>query len=150
VGQHYCLREAPLSPRPQQAHLPLLIGGGGERLLLRIVARHADEWNVFATPDVLRHKLAVLDRHCDAACRDPRQIRRSVVLDPPRDERSDGALLGRTLAAYADLGVDEVVIRDSLLRVYGPGLPGSLERFMTDIAAEFRQSNPQEVHHGHS
>jgi alkanesulfonate monooxygenase SsuD/methylene tetrahydromethanopterin reductase-like flavin-dependent oxidoreductase (luciferase family) len=136
-GAFYQLRDAPLSPKPLQARLPLLIGGGGERLLLRIVARHADEWNVFATPEVLRRKLEVLERHCDAAGRDPSRIKRSVVLDPPRDQRDDGALIERTLAAYAELGVDEVVIRDSLLRAYSPGLPGSIESFIC-VCSEFR------------
>lgn len=136
-GRYYCLQNAPLSPKPLQTRLPLLIGGGGERLLLRIVALHADEWNVFATPEVLRHKSEVLARHCEAVGRDPAQIRRSVVLDPPREQRDDVALIRSTLAAYAQFGVDEVVIRDSLLRVYGPGLPDSIEAFIGDVAAEY-------------
>jgi len=137
-GQHYQLQDAPLSPKPVQAHLPLLIGGGGEKRLLRIVARHADIWNVFATPEVLRHKLTILERHCEGAGRDPHTIKRSVVLDPPRDQRGDEALIERWLTGYAELGVDEVVIRDSLLRVYGPGLPGSIESFITATASDFR------------
>lgn len=137
-GNHYQLCNAPLSPKPVQARLPLLIGGGGERLLLRIVARHADEWNVFATPDTLRHKLGVLEGHCEAIGRDPAQIKRTVVLDPPRERRGDQALIARSLTDYATLGVDEVVIRDSLLRVYGPGLPASLESFLVATASEFR------------
>jgi F420-dependent oxidoreductase-like protein len=148
-GAYYRLHEAPLSPKPLQTRLPLLIGGGGERLLLRIVARHADEWNVFATPEVLRHKLKVLERHCDAAGRDPAQIKRSVVLDPPRELRGDVSLIQRRLEAYAELGVDEVVIRDSLLRVYGPSLPSAIERFMTQAATVFRPS-AKEVSHGRS
>jgi F420-dependent oxidoreductase-like protein len=135
-GRHYALRDALLSPKPAQARLPLLVGGGGERVLLRIVARHADEWNVFATPDVLRHKLEVLERHCETAGRDSSQIRRSVVLDPPRERRGDEALVRETLEGYAALGVDEVVIRDSLLRALGPGLPDALEAFM-DLAAPY-------------
>lgn len=137
TGRHYHLRDAPLSPKPIQRRLPLLIGGGGERLLLRIVARHADEWNVFAAPKLLRHKIGVLERHCDAAGRDPSQIKRSVVLDPPPGQRGNVDLIRRMLADYVELGVDEVVIRDSLLRVYGPGLPGSIESF-TCIYSEFR------------
>jgi F420-dependent oxidoreductase-like protein len=137
-GRFYRLRDAPLSPKPVQARLPLLIGGGGERLLLGIVARHADEWNVFATPEVLRAKLDVLERHCEAAGRDINQIKRTVVLDPPRDQRGDEALIHGRLAAYAALGVDEIVIRDSLLRASGPGLPGSIECFATRFAAQFR------------
>jgi F420-dependent oxidoreductase-like protein len=137
-GSHYCLRDAPLSPKPVHGLLPLLIGGGGERLLLRIVARHADEWNVFAAPDVLRHKLGILDRHCQAVGRDPSQIKRSVVLDPPREQRGDISLIQSWLEDYTELGVDEVVIRDSLLRAFDPSLRGAIEYFMTKVAAEFR------------
>ena len=137
-GRHYRLQDAPLSPKPLQARLPLMIGGGGERLLLGIVARHADEWNVFATPDVLRHKSEVLARHCEAVGRDPAQIRRTVVLDLPPDQRRDIDPIRHALAAYAKLGVDEVVIRDSLLRAFGCGLPDSIEAFITEIGTEFR------------
>ncbi len=70
--------------------------------------------------------------------RDPAQIKRTVVLDPPRDHRGDEALIQQRLAAYAQLGVDEVVIRDSLLRAYGPGLPDSIASFAIAIATEFR------------
>jgi alkanesulfonate monooxygenase SsuD/methylene tetrahydromethanopterin reductase-like flavin-dependent oxidoreductase (luciferase family) len=137
-GSHYCLHDAPLSPKPVQTRLPLLIGGGGERRLLRIVARHADVWNIFATPEVLSQKLTVLEQHCVAVGRDPSQIKRSVVLDPPREQRGDVALIRTCLEGYAELGVDEVVIRDSLLRVFGSGLPGAIESFITEVTTEFR------------
>jgi F420-dependent oxidoreductase-like protein len=137
-GRHYQLRDAPLSPKPLQPRLPLMIGGGGERLLLRIVARHADEWNVFAAPDLLRHKNDVLLRHCEAVGRDPSQIRRSVVLDLAPEDRGNEAVIHRTIEAYARLEVDEVVVRDSLLRAYACGLPRALEAFITRPAAEFR------------
>jgi alkanesulfonate monooxygenase SsuD/methylene tetrahydromethanopterin reductase-like flavin-dependent oxidoreductase (luciferase family) len=55
-----------------QNPLPLLIGGGGEKLTLKITARHADEWNVWGTPEILEHKMAVLDGHCADLGRDPK------------------------------------------------------------------------------
>jgi len=73
-GEHCAVRDAALWPKPIQARLPILIGGGGERKTLRIVARHADLWNGFGTPDVLRRKLGILHEHCVAVSRDPANI----------------------------------------------------------------------------
>ncbi len=73
-GKHCAVHEAVLWPKPIQQRLPILIGGGGERVTLRIVARHADMWNGFGTPDVIRHKIDVLREHCVAAARNPADI----------------------------------------------------------------------------
>jgi len=78
AGGHYSLDAAVLWPKPVQAHLPILIGGSGERRTLRLVARHADLWNAFGTPDVVTHKLAVLDEHCKAVGRNPSTIEVTV------------------------------------------------------------------------
>ena len=61
-------------PRPVQERVPILVGGGGERVTLRLVAEHADACNLFGDPETVRHKLAVLRRHCERAGRDPREI----------------------------------------------------------------------------
>ena len=78
-GEHYQLRDAPLEPKPVQARLPLLVGGGGEQRTMRIAARWADEWNVWAMPDLMVHKGEVLDRHCADLGRDPSEIARSAI-----------------------------------------------------------------------
>lgn len=80
-GRHLSLREAESHPTPtQQPHPPLLVGGGGEKRTLRIVARYADEWNsVNMLPDAYRAKTEVLLRHCREAGRDPASIRRSMM-----------------------------------------------------------------------
>lgn len=79
AGRHYTLSDAPLDPKPvQRPHPELMIGGGGERVTLRIVARHADHWNVWGGPRVLARKGAILDEHCAALGRDPRTITRSA------------------------------------------------------------------------
>ncbi len=80
-GRHYRIEDAYCAPKPvQKPHPPLMIGGGGEQLLLRTVARHADVCNFAAwrgTPEDYRMKLKVLERHCKKVGRDPAEIRRS-------------------------------------------------------------------------
>ncbi|KXK63103.1 LLM class F420-dependent oxidoreductase [Micromonospora rosaria] len=66
-------RLAALNPPPVR-RMPVLIGGGGERRTLRLVARHADIWHSFGDPDTLRQKADVLRRHCAAVGRDPAEI----------------------------------------------------------------------------
>lgn len=79
-GEHYRLEEAQLVPGPVQKRIPLVIGGHGERRLLRIVARHADVWNTLAGDlEVYRHRAEVLARHCADVGRAADDIRRSVT-----------------------------------------------------------------------
>ena len=67
-GEFFTLRDARCEPKPVQRRLPLWIGGGGERVTLRLVARHADGWNIpFIPPEAYRHKVDVLEAHCDRA-----------------------------------------------------------------------------------
>jgi alkanesulfonate monooxygenase SsuD/methylene tetrahydromethanopterin reductase-like flavin-dependent oxidoreductase (luciferase family) len=62
-------------PQPVQPGGPkILIGGGGERKTLRLVAKYADTWNGFGSPDEVRHKIEVLERHCADVARDPNEI----------------------------------------------------------------------------
>jgi probable F420-dependent oxidoreductase len=70
-------RWAQLNPAPTRK-IPVLIGGGGERKTLRMVARHADIWHSFADLDTFRHKNEVLDNWCRELGRDPGEIERSV------------------------------------------------------------------------
>lgn len=77
-GSHYRFDEARLEPRPLQRHLPIMIGGGGERRTLRTVARHADMWNIFGDAARLAAKDAVLREHCEVVGRDPASIERTV------------------------------------------------------------------------
>jgi len=77
-GGRYAFDELRISPPPVQAHLPIMIGGGGEKKTLRIVAQYADIWNVFGTPETVARKDAILREHCAAVGRDPETIERSV------------------------------------------------------------------------
>lgn len=124
-GRYYQLWEAPLCPKPRQLPRPsLLIGGGGERVTMRIAAQYADEWNVFGTPEEVKHKITVLEHHCSSLGRDPSEIRRSacatfvfrdaaVALDElsPRTPViiGDRDELKHTVQKYADAGIDELV-----------------------------------------
>jgi len=87
---HYAFRALRQEPRPLQAHLPIMIGGGGEKKTLRSVARYADYWNVSADPAGLARKNAILDEHCAAVGRDPSTIVRTsntwVVIRDSRRE----------------------------------------------------------------
>ncbi len=71
-GEFFHLDDAQCEPKPVQARLPIWIGGGGEKVTLRIAAQYADGWNVpFIAPDVWAHKAGVLDAHCERLGRDP-------------------------------------------------------------------------------
>ena len=82
AGAHYRVEAAKCLPRPlQQPHPPITIGGGGEKLLLRAVARHADIWNYFPIPlPAYEHKRAVLHAHCAAIHRDPATLGQSLMV----------------------------------------------------------------------
>jgi F420-dependent oxidoreductase-like protein len=70
-GRYFHVEDAILEPKPvQKPRPPVMIAGGGEQLTLRAVARLADACNVGGEPDMVKHKLAVLRRHCDTAQRD--------------------------------------------------------------------------------
>ncbi|MGD0452273.1 MAG: LLM class F420-dependent oxidoreductase [Solirubrobacteraceae bacterium] len=74
-GRHYRIQEALNVPRPlRREGIPILVGGSGERRTLALVAKYADACNLFGDVPTIRHKLEVLDRHCEAAGRDPASI----------------------------------------------------------------------------
>lgn len=73
-GARYAFDHLRLAPAPVQGHLPIMIGGAGERKTLRTVAKYADMWNMMGSMERARHKVEVLRAHCDAVGRDPAQI----------------------------------------------------------------------------
>jgi F420-dependent oxidoreductase-like protein len=98
-GRHYRVQKAWCNPKPvQKPYPPIMIGGGGEKVLLRIVARHADCWNFGGSVEEFRGKIAVLDQHCRGVGRDPAAIERSwfgnLVIEPTQ-ERLDQRLAKR-------------------------------------------------------
>jgi len=96
-GRHYSVEEAVCEPKPlQKPHPPIWIGGGGEKLLLRSVARYADGWNIPAmTPEAYAQKLDVIRSHCRAVGREYGEIEKSMetrILIARRDSDLDLAV----------------------------------------------------------
>jgi F420-dependent oxidoreductase-like protein len=149
-GRFYQLTDAPLEPKPLQTPLPLLIGGGGEKVTLRITAQYADEWNVWGTVATLKHKLTVLDAHCKQLGRDPSTLKRTAVAlvfltdDAAFAEKMRGntqasiagsvQALQDTIGAYSDLGVDEFIVPDFNL---GNDATETLDRLINEVFAPF-------------
>ena len=101
-GKHFQLNDARLEPKPVQDHLPLVIGGSGERRTLRIVAEHGDIWNTFyGDLDHYRHLLDVLAGHCADVGRDPADVRKSLTFRAVLDEDEQEAR-ERAAALYGD------------------------------------------------
>ena len=81
AGKHYTVTDALCLPRPvQQPHPPLMIGGTGQKVLLRLVAQYADMWNASGSAEHIHHLIDVIARHGDAVGRDPAAIEKTVML----------------------------------------------------------------------
>lgn len=124
-GQHYSIEQAYSSPLPD-GPIPIMIGGMGEKKLLRLVAEHADWWCADIAPvEVVRHKAQVLQAHCHAVGRDGTEITHAQVVwvsieeDSARAERwghlhivaGDADEVTRELEAFRDVGVNHFQVR---------------------------------------
>lgn len=94
AGPRYRVENLRMIPAPVRGTMPIMIGASGEKKSLRLVAQYADWWDIAITPDpaVARHKIAVLEEHCAAVGRDPREIDRLispqiVIRDDPAEAR---------------------------------------------------------------
>ena len=110
-GRHYQLAETICVPPPvTRPRPPILIGGGGERKTLRLVAQYADACNLVASShEEIAHKLDVLERHCADVGRDVAEISKTILVlgvDPAAD--ADAFLA--SMEGYAELGVDLVAV----------------------------------------
>ncbi len=151
VGAHFQLTDAPCEPKPLQDHLPLLVGGSGEKRTMRIAAAYADEWNAWGTADDFRRRTQVLEDHCQDVGRDPRAIARStqalvyLSTDAAWLRRHSGRspLLGTPsemvdqVGAYEDAGVDELVVPDWTMGS-GSRTIDTLSLFIDQVASNFR------------
>ena len=158
-GKRITVPETLCYPRPLQAHVPIIIGGGGERRTLRLAARYADAANVIGDKDAVRRKAAVLRAHVEAEGRSGQDValtHLSTVLvgahdrhvaemvERVRPRRSDAARLAAAMNAgtvsdhvgrfreLAELGVREVMVR-----LPDPRDPDAMEQ-MSKVIAAFR------------
>ncbi|MGA2111776.1 MAG: LLM class F420-dependent oxidoreductase [Anaerolineales bacterium] len=126
-GRYFHVREAILEPKPvQKPHPPVMIGGSGEQLTLRAVARQADACNLFGSPAEVRHKLEVLRQHCQAEGRRYDEIERTCLT---------GLVLGR----------DEQALK---IKAEGLGVPAAAPELMTpsqaaQLLSEFAEAGIQ-------
>jgi F420-dependent oxidoreductase-like protein len=140
VGKHYQL-ERPLNSPPalQQPHPPILIGGSGEKKTLRLVARYADACNIFeAGLDVVRHKLEVLQGHCEVEGRAYAEIERTSLgrLALSRDGRDGTSTVDQAVerfGALAALGVDHAIV--SMPQVYDEASFELVPELVSQLAA---------------
>jgi len=163
-GQYYRIKEAYCNPKPvQKPRPPILIGGGGEQLTLKVVARYADTWNAFGPPEVMKHKLEVLRGHCRTVGRDFDAIEKCVSLPPVLStdpSKVDGMLADmaarramtiedarasmlwgtpeqaiRRLREYREMGVTHII-----LSLRAPYDPRQLELFAREVIPALRQT----------
>jgi len=162
AGKRVHLHDAICEPRPLQPHLRLWIGGQGDKRLLRIVARHADGWNVpFLAPEVYAQRNATLDQWCERERRDPAAITRTInvglaigpneaaarrqeenlqlMFGPLVDFVRPGILIGTPaqvidrIGVYATAGVEWVI-----LALRAPFDWDGLDCFVRDVMPAFR------------
>ena len=142
VGKHYRLDRTLNSPQSvQRPHPPILIGGGGEKKTLRMVAQYADACNLFDTPELPR-KLDILREHCERLGRDYDSIAKTVMssVDPGPDGENVDAILAH-LEDLATLGVTHVHSsgldgsRSDWLEVLGERVIPEISRFSSPHGA---------------
>jgi F420-dependent oxidoreductase-like protein len=134
-GQYYQVRGAINQPKGlQKPHIPLLIGGGGERVTLKLVAQFADACNVFGDPETLQRKFAILKQHCETVGRDYNSIRRTsgaVCAIGDTEEQAQAkissGLVGRQMLTGALIGTPDT-IRERLAELEAVGVQ---ELFLT-------------------
>jgi F420-dependent oxidoreductase-like protein len=156
-GKLISMAETLCYPRPVQEHVPILVGGSGERTTLRLAATYADACNLMGDPATVRHKISVLADHCHQLGRDPaavrvthlstalvaptrRELRAAVDRHRPRSATPEevGHRLGagtveEHVGRYRDLA--EAGVQTAIVSLPDVATPGSLEAFGQVIAA---------------
>ena len=132
TGTHFTFDDAPCEPTPVQERLPILVGTGGPRML-RITARHADEWNTWGDVATVADRISVGNAAAESVGRDPQSIRRSAQAlfflvddDAKAEQLRPHVPAGRSIVGgvsafqdvvgqYREIGVDELIIPDFTL-----------------------------------
>jgi F420-dependent oxidoreductase-like protein len=138
-GHHLVAERILNSPQSiSRPRVPILVGGGGEKRTLRLVAQYADACNVFGAPEAIARKYAILDEHCAAVGRDPAEIERSTLqnvrlspADHARTETPDQVV--DRFGELSDAGAQHVIVE--LKEVHDPAV---LERFGADVLPGLR------------
>ena len=146
AGGRYAFETFRVLPAPVQAHLPILIGGSGERKTLRTVAKYADLWNAMGSAEFLRHKVEVLQRHCDEVGRDIASIEftagcKPIIRDTEAEARKAWeAQMAHNRTPMADVLDDDTFwvgtpnqIAEKMLELK----PLGFHRFLGEMAAPF-------------
>ena len=144
-GKYYRLDQAPLSPGCyQKPHIPIMVGGTGERRTLRTLAMYGDIFNMDGwagqgmSLEVYRHKIGVLERHCSDAGRDPAEIKRTLLMplqitdDKDRIERFQKALGPGSMAGPKNEIIDRIGAfeREGVAEIMFGAVPtGNVEMF---------------------
>ena len=153
-GNFYDITDAPADPKPMQSPLPILVGTGSPRML-RITARHADEWNTWGAPDMAGGALAKLHTACEQVGRDPSTMWKSTQALVFMSENAELAanlaegdmgarsILGSNAALideigrYVELGFDELIVPDFTLGITAEERAGRYHEFHTEVASHF-------------
>jgi alkanesulfonate monooxygenase SsuD/methylene tetrahydromethanopterin reductase-like flavin-dependent oxidoreductase (luciferase family) len=103
-------------PRPIQQHLPLMIGGSGEKKTLRTIAKYGDMWNGMGDIETMRHKMDVLVGHCADVGRDPAEIVKTTAFKPViRDSKDEAEKVWRAQMAHNKTPFSEVEDDDTFI-----------------------------------
>ncbi len=153
AGSVYTISDAPCDPAPIQSPLPILVGTGSPRML-RITARHADEWNTWGDVSTAGDRHTLFTAACESVERDPASMWTSVqavVVLSDDDEDVEGALAGpfgnRVIAGnaakivdemggYAEVGFDEFIVPDWNLGATPEKRRESLERIQSEVVSQ--------------
>jgi alkanesulfonate monooxygenase SsuD/methylene tetrahydromethanopterin reductase-like flavin-dependent oxidoreductase (luciferase family) len=135
-GARYQFQDLRLQPLPVQPHLPIMIGGSGERKTLRTVARYADMWNAMGSVEKMARKVEVLREHCAAVGRDIGEIEFTLgVKFTIRDSRAEADRVWREAMAHNRTPMENVVEDDT----FWNGSPQELaDRLMPYVEMGFR------------
>ena len=134
-GKHVTATRLLNSPQSiSRPRIPIMIGGGGEKKTLRLVAQYADATNVFGDPDTLRHKYAVLRAHCERLGRPYEEIERSVLKSVDLDRDPPTAIVDRW-GALAEAGAQHVIFS-----VRGVNDTTHLERLGVEVFPQLRDA----------
>jgi F420-dependent oxidoreductase-like protein len=154
-GRYYKLDKAYFSPACiQKPHIPIMVGGNGEKRTLRTLARFGDicnlNFNLPASPELFRHKMQVIKRHCEDIGRDPGEIKKTIHIplrlendekkaEELRKRQGDWVLYGTAsfiidrIQQYKDVGVEEIIFG------FVPSKPELYERINDEILSAFNK-----------